>query len=297
MHLYIMLGLAALTVTAQNVLKKAFNERGGSPYLFSAIAAATAGLLLALTNREWVWAGELIWPTLGFSLAYAAAGAFSVLAILHGPLAKTSLIVSCSLLLPSLYGILVQGVWLQGQGLFEALSPTLLFGTVLLVVSLVLVNRQKRQTGQEKKVSLRWLLYVLLAFLGNGLCSVVQAAKQDFYGNAGNGVFMVSAMCLSAVLLLVAALFSRPPCACLRTTLMRGWHLAMLCGAANGLTNLLVISLNAAHFPTSITFPVVSGGSILLVFLYSVLVKKERYTPPQYVGYALGAVSLVLLNI
>jgi drug/metabolite transporter (DMT)-like permease len=295
--MYVILGLTAFTVAIQNVLKQRFNRRcQNGAYLFSALTAFVAMLVFVCSNREWSWSGELVLPTVGFALAYAAATAFSVLAILHGPLAKTSLFISCSLLIPSLYGILVQGLILQRTSVGEALSPTLLGGTVLLVLSLVLVNRPSGER-EEQKASPRWAVFVLLAFLGNGFCSVVQAAKQDFCGNERNGIFMIAALGLAALLMLLATAAAPTQRAAAAKTLKGGWWLALLCGVANGVTNLFVIYLNASGFPASITFPVVSGGSILLVFLYSVLIKKERYTGLQYLGYALGVVSIVLLNI
>jgi hypothetical protein len=42
---------------------------------------------------------------------------------------------------------------------------------------------------------------------------------------------------------------------------------------------------------------VVSGGGLLLIFLWSVVIKREKFTIPQYIGYGLGVISLVLLNL
>ena len=36
---------------------------------------------------------------------------------------------------------------------------------------------------------------------------------------------------------------------------------------------------------------------MILTFLISFFAYKERFTLPQYIGYALGAVSVVLLNL
>ena len=68
-------------------------------------------------------------------------------------------------------------------------------------------------------------------------------------------------------------------------------------GIANGIMNFFVLLLTANKFPASVLYPVVSGGSLLMIFLWSFLIKKEKFTPSQYVGYILGVASLVLLNI
>ena len=313
MFLYVILGITALTATVQNIFKKKFNETcaKSSAYFFSAMTAAVSMLFFIAINlfynKDWYYSTSLLLPSAAFGIAFAVASVFSVLAICCGPLAKTSLVISCSLLIPSLYGIFVQGIYIKvirdssatlQEALADALSPTLIIGTVLLVLALFLVNYEKKSADTaEKKVTLKWLIFVTLAFLGNGMCSTVQTAKQDFYGNDGNNVFMIVALAIVVFLLLLATFSFKHQRIYIKETASKSWLLACLCGAANGLTNFFVMFLNANKFPASVLFPVVSGGGLLMIFLWSVLVKKERFTVPQYIGYALGVVSLVLLNI
>ncbi len=294
MFLYFILGVTALTATVQNIFKQKFNEkcRVSSAYFFSAMTAAVAMLFFIVINlfynKDWYYNAGLLLPSAAFGISYATASVFSVLAIFCGPLAKTSLLISCSLLIPSFYGIIVQGT---------PITPTLVIGTLLLVVTLFLVNSEKKDAPEEKKITLKWIIFALLAFIGNGMCSTVQTAKQDFYGNDGNNVFMIVALAIVVTLLTVAAFCFKNERPYVKVSAQKGWFLAFLCGAANGLTNFFVMLLNANKFPASVLFPVVSGGGLLMIFLWSVLIKKEKFTVPQYVGYALGVVSLVLLNI
>ena len=312
MLLYFLLGVVTITSTVQSIFKQKFNNLGkGSSYFFSAMISAVAMLFFVLINlvytKDWFYTPDLLIPSTSFGLAYAAATVFSVLAILYGPLAKTSLIISCSLLLPTLYGIFVQGIYIKvirdgsatvSEALGEALSPTLIIGIILLVITLFLVNRENKDDSvEEKKVTLKWLIFVTLAFIGNGMCSTVQTAKQDFYGNDGNNMFMIVALIFVVLILLIASISTKKERAEIKYTVKHGALLAVLCGAANGITNLLVMVLNANHFPASILFPFVSGGGLVLIFLWSVLVNKEKFTVPQYIGYGLGVLSLVLLNL
>jgi uncharacterized membrane protein len=108
---------------------------------------------------------------------------------------------------------------------------------------------------------------------------------------------MIVALLMVVAILLFASLLPRTQRVLIPVTIQKGWWLATLCGIANGATNLLVMHLVAEGFPASVLFPVVSGADLLLIFLFSVLVKRERYTLPQYIGYGLGVVSLVLLNM
>ena len=72
--------------------------------------------------------------------------------------------------------------------------------------------------------------------------------------------------------------------------------MAALCGVFNGLCNYLVLYLNP-RLPASVMFPVISAGSVVLVFVYATLVQHEKFNLRQKIGYALGVVSIVLLNL
>ena len=73
---------------------------------------------------------------------------------------------SCSLLLPSFYGIIF---------LSEPIGIKLIVGIVLLVVALVMINYEKDAVPS----SLKWAICAVLAFVGNGMCSVVQKLEQN----------------------------------------------------------------------------------------------------------------------
>ena len=225
----------------------------------------------------------------------ASATFFAVLAIRHGSLAKSCLIISFSLLVPSFYGLLF---------LHEKITTELILGTLLLIVSLILINYEKEEITEDgenekkasKKASLQWYIFVALAFLGNGMCSTVQKAKQENYGTAGDNLFMIVALAIVAVLMFVLAFCTREERTTIRETIHHGFLWAILCGLANGLTNYLVILLNL-RLPASTLFPVISSGSLVLSFLYSIFVVREKFSTRQYIGFLIGVVSIVLLNL
>ena len=283
---YLLLGVTALTVTCQDIFKQKFNKRCKSgTFFFTGMISFFAMIFFLAVNGDWYYSAELLVPSFAFALSYVAATVFSVLAIYHGSLAKTSLIISCSLLIPSFYGMICLG---------EPVSATLILGTVLLVVSLIMTNYQKDDT--DKKATLKWAVFVILSFIGNGMCSTVQKAKPIYYGEQGNNLFMVVALAMVTVIMLVSSLVSKGERDSIRPTISKGWLLALLCGVANGLTNYLVIYLNP-RLPASVMFPVISAGSVVLVFIYSVLFNKEKFNIRQIIGFFVGIVSIVLLNI
>lgn len=283
---YLLLSIAALAVTGQNIFKQKFNDKCKSgTFFFTGMIAVFAMIFFIAINRDSYYSAKLILPSAAFALSYASATFFAVLAIRYGSLAKSCLIISFSLLVPSFYGILF---------LREPVSLELILGTVLLIVSLFLINYEKEET--EEKASLKWYVFVFLAFMGNGLCSTVQKAKQQIHGTEGDNLFMIVALAMVAVLMFILAFCSREERTTVKETIRHGFLWAILCGVANGLTNYLVILLNL-ELPASTLFPVISSGSLVLSFLYSVFVVREKFSTRQYIGFLIGVVSIVLLNL
>ncbi|MBQ3169788.1 MAG: hypothetical protein IJB99_08510, partial [Clostridia bacterium] len=67
-------------------------------------------------------------------------------------------------------------------------------------------------------------------------------------------------------------------------------------GTANGVINLLLLTL-IGNIPAAVLYPSVSALNLTAIFLLAFFAYKERFSYVQYLGYALGTVSIVLLNI
>ena len=69
-------------------------------------------------------------------------------------------------------------------------------------------------------------------------------------------------------------------------------------GTANATANLLLMTIiGAGVIPAFIMFPVMSAGQSLFCFFLSFFIFHERFTKTQYIGYFVGALSVVLLNM
>ena len=283
---YLLLALTSLTSSSQSIFQRKYNDnKGVGTFLFSGMLSFFAMLFFIAVNTDWYYSIELLLPSALFALSYCSGTLFAVLAIKHGSLAKTSLLTSCSMILASIYGII----------LGDPVGVFLILGTALLITSIVLVNYQK--SSSPEKVSFKWVIFVSIAFLGNGMCMVVQKAKQVIYGNAGNNMFMITALAMVTVTMLVLSLVFKEERVTTKLSLSRGWYWALFCGIANGMTNLLVMYLNSAGVPASVLFPVVSGAGMTIIFLYSTLIRHEKLSKTQTVGFFIGVLSIVLLNL
>lgn len=269
----------------QSIAQKQYNKRSGNngTYLFNAICTLSAAILFLCTDENgFDFETALIPYVIGFAVAFGSAILFTFLAIREGSLSFTSLATSYSLIIPTLYGLLFLN---ESAGLF------LYIGITLLVCSLFLINNRK----DDGKFSLKWCIFVLLAFLGNGLCSTVQTAQQLRFAGQYKSEFMIAALLMLSVFFLILSIIKEradiPHC------LKRAALFMVLTGVANGLVNLFVMTLVSRGMAASIMFPVISGGGIVLTTLVSVIFYKEKLCGKQYLGLLLGVTSVVCMNL
>ena len=284
-----LIALCSATLTVQQVFKKQFSLRcAGGNYIFSALVALCAlPIFLPFIRKEGVGT-EILPYSAGFAVAYAMATVCSVTALKTGSLAITSLILSYSMILPTFYGFLF---------LNEKITILKCGGIFLLLLSLFLVRSPSSDGGNEgktRKPPVTWLISVVIAFVANGLCSVIQTAQLRRFQGMQNGCFMVFGLGFSAVFLLVPSLLSERKV--IPSALKKGALWAAACGVCNGVTNYLVMAI-VSVVASSVFFPVLPAGQLVFTFVLSVALYREKFIPRQIVGLVFGVASVVLLNL
>ena len=271
-------------VSVQQVTKKAYNLKvsGGAMSYSAASCVAALVVFLIISGGKLTFSTEFLPYSLLFALSYSVTVVTGMLAILVGPLSLTCLVTSFSLIVPTLYGIFV---------LQEPVSTNLFIGLGLLAAALVLINLEEKG---EKKITLKWAIYVILAFVGNGMCSTVQKVQQIQLAGQYKSEFMIVALVISAVAMGIFALCTEKRQ--ILPNLKTGFWLYVICGLANGGANFLVIFLSS-RMAASVMFPVISAGGIVLTFLISLFFYKEKLSKWQILGSALGLVSVIFLNL
>ena len=272
-----------LGVSGQNIVKKPYTQKmgGSGVYFFNAIISAAALLFFAVTATKLDFDLSFIPYSIGFAASYAIATVFLVLAIAYGSLSLTSLFFSYSLMIPTLYGL----VFLK-----DDISVVFILGLALLVVSLFLANKNDKKA----KFSFKWIICVILAFLGNGMCTVVQNMQQVAFDGAYKNEFMIVALAIVALVMSIMSLIKERKA--MKVYAKAGWHWALICGLLNGMVNLFVMILSRS-MPVSVMFPLISAGGLVVTYLVSRFVYKESLTKLQFVGFILGLAAVVFLNI
>lgn len=272
-----------LGVSAQNIFKKPYTDKTGGQgvYLFNTILSFTAMLFFVFTTKDLRFHSSLSLYAIGFAITYILAIVFSVKAISCGSVSLTSLFVSYSLMIPTFYGMIF---------LKDPLSDAFVVGIVLLVLSLLLINKKDK----HNTISLKWLFYVFLAFFGNGMCTVVQKMQQVASDGAYKNEFMIIALSIVTIVMLLLALTTERKQ--LSFCVKSGLYWAMLCGVMNGMVNLFVMILSG-RMPVSLMFPMISAGGIIVTYIVSRFAYKEKMSTIQFVGFLIGIASVVFLNI
>ncbi len=272
-----------LGVSAQNIIKKPYTQKCNSKgaFIFGALSSFAAMLFFVITAGGFEWNSGVLPYSLGFAISYAMAVVFSVLATACGPLSLTALVISFSLMIPTFYGLIF---------LHDERSVGLIPGLILLAVSLVFINIK----SDSVKITPKWLIFVFLAFVGNGMCSTVQKMQQDAFDGAYKNELMILALAMVSVGLFIISLFCETKD--IKRCVKFGWYFALPCGVMNGVVNLFVMLLSA-RMPVSLMFPLVSAGGIVITYFVSRFIYKEKLTKLQLVGFVLGVGSVILLNI
>ncbi len=280
---YLLLLCSPLFGCCQSVAQKQYNLKSKSPdaILFSAVTCLIALAFFLLTSRLQLDFDARLWPySLGFALCYLSAWVGTVYAMRYGPVALTSLIISLALVFPAAYGVM----------LGERVTFLTAAGFALLTGSLVLVNL--RFDGRQP-LSGRWFKWVFIAFIGNGGCMIMSNMQKRHLGDSFSHEFMIIALAVSFVILMtVSVVWNRGFSGEVRKCL----PYAAVNGTANGLLNLIILTL-IGHIPNTILYPTNAALGMLFTFVLAWFIYGERFTKLQYVGYAMGVASVVLLNL
>ena len=236
----------------------------------------TNGCILSLS-------AELLPYALLGGLCYASASFLTYIALGCGSFTLSMLILS--------YG----GLFSIGYGLFflkEQISYYAIAGIVAILISLFL-TRPAKQEGDEKKITLKWLVCIGISFVGSGMLGVLMRVQQIRFEATLDNDFMIIVLLLSSLLLFIAGAARNK--GELGAAIRAGGIWAALAGLSNGLTNGLSLVVTTM-LPITLVSPIKAGSKIFLSFLVSLFLFRERFSKRQLVGVAIGTAALILLQ-
>lgn len=278
--------VSTVTHLAESLFIKHYNtkhSKGG--FLFTAFVSFFSMLFFLLTDRGGFQVPRELWIyAIAAGVLYCSASFLTYVALQIGSYAMSMLILSYSIVLSIGYGIIF---------LKEQVTLFTCIGLALMLVSIYLVRASKKETD-KKKASFKWVICIGIAAMGSGLFGVVQRMQQLRFDNVCTNEFMVIALSFSGCVLFLIGLKQNHKD--LQYVLKNGLLWTAGAGISNGLTNAMVVFLYTL-MPISLSSPIRVGVKILLSFVLSLLVFKERFEKRQIVGVLFGTAALIFLNI
>ena len=279
----------ATLLGAASVFGKMYTRRVGdlrdstNIYTFLLLICACLGWG-ALYLSDFSFAPGVLIYSLLFSLCYMAAHLGIIEGMKCGSATLTTLFINLSLILVTIWGFLFWSA--------EVTVPVVI-GLILVCIAIYLCLYTGKK--EEYKISLKWILYMVLGCAGNAGCAIVQRSEQRAFDGAHGNMLMFFALVFSV--LLFSIIFLRSNKRDLKAILKKAWWGPVLAGTLNVGHNLFVILLATTALSTSLIYPVIGVGGLAVVTIFSLFVFKEKMYWWQWVGVGIGAVAVVLLSI
>ena len=213
----------------------------------------------------------------------------NIAALRVGPLSYTTVIISLATIIPALSGVIF---WDEGLGTLQIIGMVLMVGCFFFSVD-------NTKTGSEKPVTVKWLILCGIAFCCTGAIGVMQKIHQTSPYKDELCGFLIVAFIVSAVICFILRLLSRRSGTVEEKPAVRtgtGMFLAYcaIIGISTAGINLFNLYLSGA-MPAAVFFPIVNGGSLVLVTIASLILFRERLTVRQWIGMGMGTAAVLLL--
>ena len=276
--------LAAFSGSAQSVIGGFYNKKKSSPFkygLFLSITVAIFFLIVAGFKLSFQWQ-TVLWATF-FGVSYMCATVMNLLALKHGGVPLTALIMSYSLIIPTLFAVVAYA---------EYPNWTFYLGLVFLMISLFFIG-VPRKGSNKQQINAKWLICIAIAFVGNGMCSLLQAHYQRLSGGLYRSEFMIIAMLIVITGYCIAIFVDR------KTEYECGFKHALMgvgTGVFNGVVNLLIMVL-VGMMSSNMVFPIYSGIGLITTVVASRIFFKKNPDLLSYVAIGIGLVAIIFLNI
>ncbi len=267
------------------------------------LAAALCALLLCVIKGAFALPAAGMLTAALFGIVFSLTVYFNLVALDHGPLSLTNLIINFSLIVPLVYGFAF---------LDEQITALRMVGIALFAVCMFLFCNPFERTEGGRGASLKWFLLTMASFITNGMLMIIQKSYAIKTDNAYAVSFLfysylfatVTSVLMGLILKLAGRVRTSPPSVqnidggsddSKRFLLIMG-GLALAVGISNFGLNLAVILL-ATRMDSAIVYPVIQGGGPVIVTVVSRFLFKERLNIVKWIGVLLGCIGIVLLNL
>ena len=220
------------------------------------------------------------------SILYGAALVTSyqtlIMAMKEGPMSYTVLISTCGMIIPTLFGTIVY---------HESVSVFQIIGFILMPIGFYFGANPKK----SEKITVKWAKYVFTCFFSNGMQGVLQKVIIRSSHSDENGMFLMSAFFIAAVILIVMCVMKKEKVK-EGKGFAKKYASSIIVGIADAFQHKVNTVLSGV-LPSIICYPVINGGGIAGATLVSVFVFREKLDRKQTIGFVICVVSIGLMCI
>ena len=248
------------------------------------ISVATCWGIMFLINPE--FDAAVLPYSLGFSVGYCVAVFGLINALRTGPVMLTTLMTQMSLVVTSLWGFIFWGA---------PVTPFVIVGLCLTVVAIVLcLYKGKTENTATVRITPRWIMFALMAFGGNAMCSIFQRTQQMVFDGGYREELMFFATLAGAIVftLIYARSDHRD-----QSFIIKRSYIPLIAGVCNVVMNIFVIKLATSTLPSTMVYLPMSIFPLIIVSLFSLVVFREKLRASQWIGVGTGIVSVILLSL
>lgn len=280
--------LASLLVhQAEALIVKFYGLKyGKGGMFFNAVICLAAVIYFVITDKGGFEFPKGIWLYgIVNSLMYGVGFYSGYVAYKIGSFGLTRLFTSFGVVISTFFGIIF---FKESATFFTYLA------ILLIVTSLFLMNYRKRQKNATQEISVRWVIFVLLTVASNAAITVIGKMQHSVFGDVYSNEYLIISYLGAAMFLFIFGVFFERDS--IKPALKHGILFGAAAGIFNGINNLLGL-LTYSYLPLSFISPVKTGGGIIISFIVSVLLFRERFSRRQYASVIIGIIAVILMNI
>lgn len=278
---------SALAHQAEVMTVKRYGDKHGQGGMFfNAILCLFAVVFFLFSDK-----GGLVFPSGVVAFGLANSGLYAIgfytgyLSYIYGSFGLTRLVTSFVCIIPIFYGIVFER---ETQGVIFYVA------VALILASLFLMRFQKNSGEGKTQFSLKWIISVIFVIISNGFITVLGKMQHSAFGDTYKNEYLIVTFIGSAFwLFLMGFILERKS---FKSTIKFGVVYGAVAGLFNALNNWLTLT-TYNYMAISISAPLKTGISLVLSFLVSLIVYKERFSARQILAVVLGTVAVVMINL
>lgn len=277
-----------IQLTVFMLFNNRFRKNNSCYYAFSLLYLVLTAIILMIVNGG---LGDVNFITILFGFAFGIIFIFTmnftVIAMSKGPIGYTVLIFQLNMLITMIVSLIFYG---------ETINFLQIIGILLLFLTFYLGSTAS--TAQGKKMTLKWLMFALLAFLGGGSLGVLVKTHQYLFPGQYIVSYLVigilSAAVVAGILIIIRRFKYGDSIHPIRHKNVIFLVLAASITSAVG--NYMFLKM-VSHVPAVVLFPIVNGSQIILMTIISIFIFKEKLTFRSTLGIVIGIIAVVLISL